>query len=582
MTTAPRKRIIIAGGVAGGMSCATRLRRLDEHAEITVLEKGPFVSYANCGIPYALGNVIDGEAKLLVQTPEKIHSWFNVDVRINTELLSINRTSKTVKIRKTETGEEETLPYDKLVLALGAEPVNPPIEGVKLPHVFHLTTIADLRGIEDYVKSMNPHSAAVIGGAFIGLEAVENLRALGLKEVSVVERSPHVFPETTDPDMAYPLGKELKKHDVKLYTNANVVKLEPGFVHVEGRENPVPADLVIMAAGVRPRVAIPREAGLEIGTSRARALRVNEHMQTSDPDIYAVGDMVETPHRVLGKPTELALAGPANRQGRLVADHICGKKGSTVNYRGNIGTSVCKVFDQTIGTVGLSEAHLDRAGIRHNSVTVHPVNHAGYYPGSTRLIMKVHFDHETGAILGGQVVGPDSVDKQMDVLAVAMTAGMTVQDLEHLELAYAPPYGAAKDAVNMAGFVAGNVMRGDLKTVHASDFTSTDVKPAKLHLDDFLVLDVRSPHEFGTGHIAGAVNIPIGDLRGSIADGELDEYRGKDSHKTIITYCAVGYRGYLAYRILQQDGFERVANLDGGLRAVTEGGFDMSLQRIQL
>ncbi|KAK3988615.1 putative NADH oxidase [Cladorrhinum sp. PSN332] len=565
-----RKRILIVGGVAGGMSCATRLRRLDERAQITVLESGPYISYANCGIPYALSGIIPSEDKLHLQTPEKAKAWFNVDVLTDTKLLRIDRRAKQVTVLLLRDGREEKLGYDKLVLSLGAEPLLPPdIEGLLKGaenNVFTLTTIPDLRGILGHVRRKGAKSAVVVGGAFIGLEAAENLKEMMggiMEEVTVVERLPHVFP-LADADMTYPIEKEMRSHGVRVLTNTSAKRIGEGKVYLDSGEE-VSADLVIVAAGVRARMGVAKEAGLDCGPT---GVSVNEYMQTSDPDVYAVGDMVETENRVLGKKVQLALAGPANRQGRLAADHICGKM---TKYRGNVGTSVCKVFGKAIGMVGLGEAMLERYGIRNECVTVHPVNHAGYYPGSSRLTVKVRFDPETGRLLGGQCVGGDAagVDKQTSVLAVAMMADMTVEDLEHLELAYAPPFGAAKDAVNMAGFVAGNVLRGDVEIVHAADFAAGRHK-----LEDFQVLDVRSPGEFSGGHINGAINIPIGELRKRL--GELDK-----SGKKVLVYCQIGYRGYLGYRILKQEGFE-VVNLDGGYRSVVEGGFDENLNSVRL
>ncbi|KAK4183641.1 putative NADH oxidase [Podospora australis] len=564
-----QKRIIIAGGVAGGMSCATRLRRLDEFASITVLEKGPWISYANCGIPYALGGVISEESKLHVQTPEKIQAWFNVEVLTNTELVSINRADKTVVVKTPEGGNE--MQYDVLVLALGAEPFVPPVPGLKEREgVFTLVTLGDLRGIETYLTQQHSEekkkrNAVVIGGAFIGLEAAENLRLReDIDQVTVIEREGQVFPAQADREMVFPLQKELTKNGVKVHVNANITSVTSDSVQVEG-VGEVKADLVIVAAGVRARMDIPQQAGLACGKS---GVKVNRYMQTtSDKNIYAVGDMVETYHQVLGRDRQVALAGPANRQGRLAADHICGKQ---TKYRGNVGTSVCKVFEKAIGIVGASSLQLQRTGMRYESVIVHPVNHASYYPGSERLMVKILFDPESGRLLGGQVVGGMSgmVDKQTSVLATAIMGGMTVDDLEHLELAYAPPFGSAKDVVNMAGFVAGNLIRGDVEVVHASDFAEGRQK-----LEDYYVLDVRSPAEFAGGHVHGAVNINIGELRERL--GEVDR------RKKVLVYCAIGYRGYLGYRILKQEGYD-VVNLDGGFRAVKEGGYDEKLQDLQV
>ncbi|RSL95983.1 hypothetical protein CEP52_011717 [Fusarium oligoseptatum] len=536
---ASSKQVLIVGGVAGGMSCATRLRRLDEDAKITVVDKGPYVSYANCGIPYALGGVVESEGKLHVQTVDKLKTWFNIDARTNTELKSIQRDEKTATILDLSSGEESSVPYDKLVLALGAESFVPPVEGVDSEHVFTLQTIPNLQEVQAMISKKGCHRAVVIGGGFIGLEAAENLRRLGI-EVTIFEFDQHVFP-IVDPEIGEVVDEELRKNGVNLKLNARVTKItsasgaEPGLVFAEGQE-PVPADLVIMAVGIRSRTAIPKEAGLESGRT---GVSVNEFMQTSDPDIYAVGDMVETLNLVTGQPAQTALAGPANRQGRLVADHISGKG---IKYRGNLGVSVCQVFGKTVGIVGLSTRNLDRLGIKHEYVTVHPPQHAG-----------------CGKILGAQVVGKEGVDKRIDVFATAMRAGMTVEDLEHLELAYAPPYGAAKDAVNMAGFAASNIVRGDVKLVHAGEFAS-----GTRNLEDFQIIDVRGAEEYNQGHLKGAKNIPLVNLRERVDEVE----RGVPT----IVHCKSGYRSYVGYRILAQKGVD-VYNLDGGYKSVLDGGY---------
>lgn len=569
------RNVVIVGGVAGGMSCATRLRRLDEGAGITVIEKSPYISYANCGIPYALGGVIVSEAKLHLMTADKAKSWFNIDARLNTELLAINRSEKTIRVRAAQ-GAEETVPYGKLVLALGAEAFRPPIRGINAPHVFTLQTIPDLNGIDAFISKGGMHGqecqhAVVIGGGFIGLEAVENLVRRGLN-VTVLEALPHVMPPV-DPDMAEPLHEELRRNGVRVMLNARISEIRAtsdsgdrqGAVAVsaaeEGREpEEVPADVVIVATGVRPRTAIALQAGLRVANG---AVAVNGHMQTSDGDIYAVGDMVATPNLVSGTDANLTLAGPANREGRVAADHICGRERS--RYHGNIGTAVCKVFERTIGLVGFSTEALARMkpGVEFEHVTVHPPHHAGYYPGATPLTVKVAFETPSGRLLGAQAVGAKGVDKRIDVLAMAIQAGMTIEDLEHVELAYAPPYGSAKDPVNMAGFVGGNVLRGDVRIVHAASLAASS-SPSSLSSFG-QVVDVRSPEEFGRGHLPGAVNIPIGNLRDRV--GEIEKDAGR-----VLVYCWVGYRGYLAYRVLEQMGFD-VYNLDGGFKAVSEGGF---------
>ncbi|OCK74603.1 FAD-dependent pyridine nucleotide-disulfide oxidoreductase [Lepidopterella palustris CBS 459.81] len=548
MPSRVQQKIVIVGGVAGGMSAATRARRLDETSFISVFEKGPYVSYANCGIPYALGKVIKDDDALILQTPAAFKDRFNIDVHVNTEVVGIDRENHTIDVRSVGTDETYQVPYDKLILSQGAEPFRPPIEGVDLPHVFTLQTIPDLKEVELFLSKHEVKHVAVIGGGFIGLEAVENLRHLGL-EVSIIECAPHVVPPI-DIDIAEPLHTELRHNQVLLHLNAKAQRIEIGrVVLADGYE--VPADLVLLVAGVRARTSLAREAGLKIGKT---GVTVNSGMQTSDPDIYAVGDMVETEHRVAGHPLVLALAGPANRQGRLAADHIYKR---AVSYRGNVGVGICKVFDLTVAITGLSIRELRQMGQDPLWVTVHPPDHAGYYPGAHPITLKVAFERYTGRLLGAQAIGTTGVDKRIDVLSTAMQAGMTIFDLEHLELAYAPPYGSAKDPVNMAGFVGSNVLRGDTEIIHAEELNTEELEEAQL-------VDVRSPGEFSRGHVPFAVNVPVNHLRDSVTT--------LDKGRRIIVYCQVGYRGYLAYRILKQNGFD-VVNLDGGYKAIVQGGF---------
>lgn len=544
------KRIVIIGGVAGGMSAATRLRRLDESATITVFEQGSYTGFANCGIPYALGNVINNDDALVLRTPNDFKERFNIDVRLGTEAVSIDRSNRIVKVQSVENDEVSEVAYDKLILAQGAEAFRPPTDGAELDHVVTMQTISDLQYVRAMMSNRNIKHACVIGAGFIGIEVAENLRNLGL-EVSVIEYGPHVFPPI-DADMAEILHTELKRNGVKVFLNSTVKEIETSHI-ISSDGSEMPADLVIMAAGVRARTALAKQAGLDIGRT---GIKVNPHMQTSDPDIYAVGDMVETQHNIVGKPTMLALAGPANRQGRLAADHIYGK---TVAYRGNVGTAICKIFDLTIGFVGLSVEALRRLGHDPLWVTVHPPDHAGYYPGAQAMTIKLIFEKNTGRILGAQLIGKTGVDKRLDVLATAMQAEMTVFDLEHLELAYAPPYGSAKDPVNMAGFVASNVLRGDCEIVHAEDLGPE-------MLNNFQIVDVRSPGEFARGHILRGTNIPVDTLR--------DQLSALDKSLQTVVYCQVGYRGYLGYRILKQAGFN-VKNLDGGFKTVVEGGYKL-------
>ncbi|KAK3318716.1 hypothetical protein B0H66DRAFT_622803 [Apodospora peruviana] len=560
------RNIIIVGGVAGGMSCATRLRRLDEKANITVIEKGPFISYANCGLPYALGGVIQDESKLNVQTVEKIQSWFNVHVRVNSELMSVDRASKTVTIRD-ESGATTTLPYHKLVLAMGAKPLLPKITGIDTTRVFHLHTIPDLRELENFIRTNNCKKAAVVGGGFIGVEAVENLKMLGL-DVTLVEYNPHIFPPM-DGDLAEILHEEMRKNGVKLLLNATLTKIVPAAGHSCSlyfeKDDPdnhpvVTIDVAVLAVGIRPRTTVVAAAGIETGSYGG--IKVNEYLQTvSDPDIYAAGDMVETPNLVAGKDMITALAGPANRQGRLVADNICGRH---VRYRGNVGAAICKVFGKTLGLCGFSVESLPKfmPEVKFKYITVHPPNHAGYYPGAANMTIRLAFEVPGGRILGAQIVGQEGVDKRIDVMATAMRAGMNVEDLEHLELAYSPPYNSAKDPVNMAGFVAGNVLRGDVEVAHAAEFAEGG--PRKL--EEYQIVDVRSVPEFERGHLVNGENVPLGNLR--------EHIKKLDRRSKTLVLCQVGYRGYLAYRILKQSGFDDVSNLDGGFKSVLEGPYD--------
>lgn len=540
------QKIVIVGGVAAGMSCATRLRRLSSSATITVFESGPFTGFANCGIPYALGGAIASDASLVLRTPADFKARFDVDVSLGCEVVAIDAEAHVVTVRNEDNGSECRVPYDKLVLAQGAEAFRPGIPGVELRHVVTMQTLPDLQRVRSLMAEREVRRVCVVGAGFIGVEVAENLRDLGL-QVSVVEVGPHVFPPV-DSDIAEVLQAEMRRHGVQLFLGTAAARIDEQTVFLsDGRQ--VPADLVVMAAGVRARTQLAQQAGLALGRT---GVQVNAHMQTSNPDIYAVGDMAETQNTITHSPAVLALAGPANRQGRLVADHICGRD---VRFRGHVAAAVCKVFDLTVGTVGLSVSALKRAGMQDVCwTTVHPPDHAGYYPGSKPMTLKLVYSHPAGRILGAQLVGPKGVDKRLDVLSTAMQAGMTVFDLEHLELGYAPPYGSAKDAVNMAGFAAANVLRGDCETVHAEELRSQG---------DIQLVDVRSPGEFTRGHLPKAINVPVDDIRTRM--GELDKTR------RVVVYCQVGYRGYLAYRVLKQAGFE-VVNLDGGYKTATEGG----------
>lgn len=553
-------KFIIVGGVAGGMSAATRARRLSESASITVFEKGPYVSYANCGIPYSLGEVIQKEESLILNTPKSFKDRYNLDVHIDSEVVKIDPQQKTVDVRVQGEKTIERYAWDKLVLSLGAEPFLPPLKGIDLPHVFTLQTIPDLRRIRCALQdSTCVKHVAVIGGGFIGLEAAENIKGLGF-EVSILEAAPQVF-TLVDHDIAERIHTELRANGVSVHLRVNIKEIQPGHVMLGSGET-VPADVVIAAVGVRPRTSLARDAGLKIGSSGA--VSVDHFMRTSHPDIYAVGDMVETENRVLDRALPLALAGPAARQGRIAVDHALGilKEG----YRGNVGTSICKVFGLAVASVGTSARVLQQMGKKPLWVTVYPPSHAGYYPRAQPLSLRVIFEPESGRLLGAQVVGKEGVDKQIDVLAMAMQAGMSISDLEHLELAYAPPYGSAKSPVNMAGFVGTNVLRGIVRIMHPEELVSSGFP-----LESIQLLDVRSPEEFGRGHIPGAVNISVNTLR-----ERMDEL---DKNKYTVVYCGVGYRGYLAYRMLEQNGFEQVVNLDGGTSLFFSGGFDLNSRK---
>jgi NADPH-dependent 2,4-dienoyl-CoA reductase/sulfur reductase-like enzyme/rhodanese-related sulfurtransferase len=536
-------KIVIVGGVAGGASTAARARRLDEQAEIIMLERDHYVSYANCGLPYHISGVIPDREKLLVQTPEKLRANLNLDVRIGHELTAIDREAKTVQVHNLDTGETYSETYDKLVLSLGATPIRPRLPGIDLPNIHVLRNIPDMDGI---MAAMGPHTrrAIVIGGGYIGVEVAENLIHRGL-EVHLVEMM-HQIMATLDHEMAQDLEYHMADHGVKLHLGTAATSFEAvdgAILATLSNGEKLTADLVVMAVGVRPNTELAKKAGLPVGPRGG--LQTDKHMRTVDPDIYAVGDMVETEHIVTEDSMLAALAGPANRQGRIAADNICGK-GST--YRGTQGTAIVKIFDMVGGGTGASERQLKQANLPYRKVYLHPSGHATYYPGTAAMHIKVLFHADDGRLLGAQVVGFDGVDKRIDVFAMALRAGMTVFDLEHLELAYAPPFGSAKDPVNMAGFLGSNLLRGDHLMWYPEDY------PEQTNLGT--ILDVRTVREYEEWHIPGAMNIPLQELRDRIA--EIPE------NAPIFVHCRVGFRGYLAYRILVQSGFDHVYNLSGG------------------
>jgi NADPH-dependent 2,4-dienoyl-CoA reductase/sulfur reductase-like enzyme/rhodanese-related sulfurtransferase len=539
-------KLLIVGGVAGGASAAARARRLSEDARVVLFERGPDVSFANCGLPYYLGGEITDRDKLLVVTPERLRTRYKLDVRVRSSVEAIDRAAKKVRVRDLATGREYEEVFDKLILAPGAAPIRPPLPGIDLPGVFTLRNLQDMDRIKATLDR-GVRQAVVVGAGFIGLELVENLVRRGIA-TTVVELQDQMLPPF-DKEMTTPVAEHLAANGVSLLLGQSAEAFEPAdgglVVRLKSGQH-LPAQLVVLGVGVRPENKLAVDAGLTVGSRGG--IRVNDHLQTSDPDIYAVGDAIEVKDFVTGEPTQVPLAGPANRQGRIAADHIFGRD---ARYRGTQGTAVVRVFERTAALTGASEKVLRRAGRPYRKVYVHPTHHAGYYPGAEAMTLKALFDPETGRVLGAQAVGGSGVDKRIDVLAAAVQAGMTVFDLEEMELAYSPQYGSAKDPINMAGFVAGGLLRGehpqvDVETVLA---VPSGQRP-------FLV-DVRTPQEFGAGHLPGAVNIAVDDLRSRLGELPRDQ--------EIAVYCQVGQRGYLATRILRQAGFP-ASNVGGGYK----------------
>jgi NADPH-dependent 2,4-dienoyl-CoA reductase/sulfur reductase-like enzyme/rhodanese-related sulfurtransferase len=547
------RKLLIIGGVAGGASAAARARRLDETADIILFERGPDISFANCGLPYHIGGTIGEREKLLVTTPAMMARRFRIDVRTRSEVTAIDRVKQTVRVKNLADGEEYIETYDALILSPGAAPVRPPIPGIEHPK---LHTLRNLEDMDQIIQTLELHTVdrpdfarrknvAVVGGGYIGLEMAEALVERGL-QVSLVELAPQVM-GPADPEMAAPLHRELVRHGIDLHLNTSVTAF-----HSEGSELEIelsdgrrlPVDMAILAIGVAPENRLAVEAGLALGSTGG--IRTDEHMRTSDPAIYAVGDAVEVSDFITGEPALIPLAGPANRQGRIAADHIFGRDRV---YRNTQGTAICKVFDLSIGMTGLSEKAAKRSGRACEKVYVHPMSHASYYPGAAPLNLKLLFDPSDGKVLGAQAVGTDGIDKRIDVLAVAIRAGLSVYDLEELELSYAPPYGAAKDPVNYAGFAAANALRGDVALCHAEE-ASNPAAGQKL-------LDVRTAREVSFGTIPGAMNIPVDELR-----DRLDQLSQETEW---LVFCQVGLRGYLACRILKQHGF-KCRNLSGGYK----------------
>jgi len=547
----PTKRLVIVGGVAGGASAAARARRLCEDCEIIVFERGPYVSFANCGLPYFVGGEIAEQDSLLVQTPHSLKARFNLDVRVNTEVVAIDRATRRVRVRELTTGTESTERYDALVLSTGASPLKPPIPGIDRPNHFTVRNIPDVEKIMAWSRDCQRCRAVVVGGGYIGLEMAEQLRRRDFA-VTLVEALPQVM-TPLDLEMAAWLHQEIRANGIALHLDDPVAAFEAPTDKVPARASIVvlksgarlPADSVILGLGVKPEVGLARDAGLEIG--ERGGIRVNEHLQTSDPRIWAVGDAIEVRDFVTGQWALIPLAGPANRQGRIAADNIFGRPS---RYEGTLGTAILRLFNLTAACTGANEKSLGKAGIPFQAIHLHPNSHAGYYPGAEPIALKVLFATGTGKLLGAQAVGHEGVDKRIDVLATALKAGMTVHELAELELAYAPPYGSAKDPVNLAGMVAQNILAGDVAVAQWRELPSGGTKSTVL-------LDVRRDDERAQGFIPGSIHIPLDQLRSRL--GELPRDR------EIIVYCRSGQRSYYAARILAQRGY-RVRNLTGSYR----------------
>ncbi len=540
-------KVVIVGGVAGGATAAARIRRLDEAAEIIVFERSGYVSYANCGLPYYIGGVIADPEELTLQTPESFYSRFRVAMKVRHEVTGIHPERKTVSVKNLETGEEFEEGYDKLILSPGARPTQPRLPGTGISKLFTLRTVEDTLRIKEHIDRHHPKSAILAGGGFIGLELAENLRELGM-EVAIVQR-PKQLMSPFDADMAAMIHGEMRRHGVRLVLGQTVEGFaeKDGGVDVLLKDNaPLHADMVVLAIGVTPDTALAREAGLELGIKDS--IVVNDRMETSVPDIYAAGDAVQVKHSVTGQDVLLSLAGPANKQGRIIADNICG---GDSRYAGSQGSSVIKVFDMTAAVTGINETHGRKAGLDVDTVILSPMSHAGYYPGGRVMTMKVVFEKGTYRLLGAQIVGYEGVDKRIDVLATAIHAGMKATELKDLDLAYAPPYSSAKDPVNMAGFMIDNIAGGILKQWHLED---VDALPRD---GSVTLLDARTAGEYARGHIRGFRNIPVDELRERLAELEKG--------KPVYVICQSGLRSYIACRILEGQGYEAY-NFSGGFR----------------
>ena len=561
------KKVLIIGGVAGGASCAARLRRLDEKAEIILFERGHYVSFANCGLPYHVGGAIPKRANLLVATPELLRKRFRIDIRARHEVVRIHRPEQQVQVTDLDSGRTYQESYDYLVLAPGAAPLRPPIPGVFLPGVFTLRTIPDTDTIIAWIEEHRARQVVVIGAGFIGLEMAENFKLRGLA-VSVLELAGQALPLSLDYEMAALVHAYLRQQKIELYFGEQVQEIleQSGRLLVRTGQRELPAGLVLLSVGLRPETALAREAGLEMGSTGG--IRTDAFLRTSDPRIYAVGDAIEVVNPVSQAPSLIPLAGPANRQGRMAADNICGRE---IAYRGTVGVSIIKLFDLAVASAGLNARQLRKLKIDYRSVIVHPLARAGYYPGGSQISLKLLFSPSDGHILGAQAVGQEGVDKRIDVLATALQSGMTVYDLEQLELAYAPPFSSARDPINLLGMAAANVMRGDVDTVEWNQVE-------EWQKDGALVLDVRTPVEVKAGIIKGALTIPVDELRRRIGKLESEAERGRK----VIVHCATGMRSYIACRILKANGWNEVYNLSGGWRTYRSALAESSRQAAKL
>ena len=540
-------KVIIVGGVAGGASAAARLRRLDENAQITMYERSGYISYANCGLPYYIGGVITDRRQLTLQTPDSFYKRFRVDVKVNHEVLSIDRVNHTVEVKNLSTGEIFTDNYDKLVLSPGAKAVKPPIPGIESERIFTLRTVEDTYRIADEIKALKAESAVVIGGGFIGIEAAENLTGIGLS-VSLCEASPQVLSQFDD-DMIPQVHAVIREKGINLILGRAISSFEEkedGIESVLSDGEHIKSDIVLLAIGVAPDSALAVSAGIKTGIKGA--ITVDEHMLTSDPDIYAVGDAAEIEELVTGSKANIPLAGPANKQGRIAADNIAGISSS---YKGTMGTSVLKIFDITAANTGINERRARAMSLKYDKVILSPSSHASYYPGGKVMTMKVLFDPDKDRLLGAQIIGYDGVDKRIDVIATALRAGMRASELAALELAYAPPYSSAKDPVNMAGFIIENVINQKVRHFFYDDIPSLQKK------DDAFLLDTRTMREYSAGHAPGFINIPVDELRERLNEVPCD--------KTVYVMCQSGLRSYIACRILSAHGY-RCFNFAGGYR----------------